>query len=355
VDTPAVTAPPTTDRETGLELTVAGGLLLAAVLFELLFHRAGWVLGLYSNPGTAGTWPVEALAAGGRLAVHLVAVLGLALLLPVLARSVFDHAFGPWVARALLAGLATGGLVVCAVSVLLALPAALVLGGYVFATGAAVVALLLAAAGPLDGGRRRIALGLSLVVLLPAAELAARATGLSVPGAESAAFLRWSYLLAEVLIVVIPIFAFFALHLGRLRELVRRPPLAALGAALAALATALAIVARTGDPGHLSVVSNRILGITIALPARPVLAVYLASLFFGALLVGIAVLPRAGRWPAAPTRRIGLGLALLLTSGLQPSSPYLFSTMLLGALLVARGLYQESAGGGRGAARAPDA
>jgi len=240
----------------------------------------------------------------------------------------------------LLSGLATGGLVVSSVSVFLALPAALVLGGYVFATGGAVVALLMAAAGPLDGGRRRIAIGLSLVVLLPAVELTARATGLHDSSGSGAAAMRWSYLLAEVLIVAVPIFAFFTLNLGRLRELARRPHWPALGAAVAALTVALAVVFRVGDPGHLSVVANRILGITIALPARPVLAIYLTSLFLGALLVGVAVLPRGGRWPRPATRRTGLGLALLLIAGLQPSSPYLASTMLLGALLVAHGLFE---------------
>jgi hypothetical protein len=327
-------------RENTLELTVAGGVLLAAALSELLFHRVGWVLGLYSSLGADDPLPLAALAAVGRLAVNLVAVLALAISLPVLARITFDHCFGPWPARVLLAGLATGGLVVSSVSIFLALPAALVLGGYVFAAGGAVVALLVAAAGSLDGGRRRIALGLALVVLLPAVELTARATGLHDSGGKGAAALRWSYLLAEVLIVAVPIFAFFTLNLGRLRQLARHPPWPALGAALVALAVALAAVVRIGDPGHLSVVANRILGITIALPARPVLAIYLTSLFLGALLVGVAVLPRGRRWPEPATRRTGLGLALMLIAGLQPSSPYLFSSMLLGALLVGHGLIE---------------
>ncbi len=104
---------------------------------------------------------------------------------------------------------------------------------------------------------------------------------------------------------------------------------------------ALFVIFHAGDPGYLSVVSNRILGITIALPSRPVLAIYLAALFFGTLTVGVAILPRGGAWPEPATRRTGLGLALLLAAGLQPSAPYLFSTMLLGALLVACGLSGE--------------
>jgi hypothetical protein len=348
-------------REHALELSAAGGLLLAAALFELLFHRVGWVLGLYASLGADGPLHLAALAAGGRLAMNLVAVLALAISLPVLARVSFDGGFAPWLARMLLAGLATGALVVSSVSIFLALPAALVLGGYVFAAGGSVVALLMAAAGPLDGGRRRIAIGLALMVLLPAAELTARVLGLNDPGGSAAAAMRWSYLLAEVLIVAVPIFAFFSLNLGHLRELARRPHWPALGAAVAVLTVALAVVVRIGDPGHLSVVANRILGITIALPARPVLAVYLASLFLGALLVGLSVLPRSGRRPAPATRRTGLGLALLLIAGLQPGSPYLFSTMLLGALLVAHGLVEGAEAarprvqeGGRGAGEGRD-
>lgn len=323
-----------------LELTVAGGLLLSAALFELLFHRAGWVLGLYATMGAEGPLALRALAGGGRLAVNLVAVLGLFVCLPVLARMVFDHGFGPWAARVVLAGLATGGMVISLVTVFLYLSPAMVLAGYVFAAAAAALALLIPAFSTADGGRRRIALGLALIIGLPAAELTARATGLTVPGSGGSAILSWSYLLAEVLIVVVPIFAFFSLNLGRLGELVRRPPLPVLGAALAAVALALAVIVRTGDPGYLSIVSNRILGITIAMHAWPALALYLAALFFGVLLVGLSLLPRGGRRPDPTTRRFGLGLALVLIAGLQPSAPYLFISMLLGALLAAHGLFE---------------
>ena len=264
------------------------------------------------------------------------------LTLPALARAVFDPRFGPWPARAAITGLAAGGLVVVSVSVFRALHPALVLGGYAFSVAAGVLTLVLAATRPLDGGRRRILISLALIQLLPAAELVARAFGIDGAQSDLAASFRWAYLLAEVLLVVVPTFAFFTLELGRLRSLLRRPPLLALGFALGALAVGVAVVVRTGDPGVLSIVADRALGITLAWQISGIVVLYLVSLFFGALLVGTLLFPGRSRAASASARRTGIGLVCLLAAGLQPSSPYLYSLSLFGALALATGLVDQA-------------
>jgi hypothetical protein len=328
--------PETEGRNGSLELSPAGWLLVVAVVWELLVHRLASELGLFASVGAEG--PLAWLADSGRLAMNATGIMALVLGSWVLiVRAIYNPRLAalPW--RLALMFATPVYVPVLAVSIVRPLSPWFVLLGYAAATVAAAVLALIGFSRRVDGGRRRIFLALALIVLLPAFSLISRLTGLIAEESDSSVFIRRAYLLAEVLLVVTPIYAFFALWYGRLRAFVRRPHLPALLVAVLSLGGGIAVVLRTG--GYLPVVAARAFGVFVAIPGPPVL--YLLSLFFGSLLVGSCLLP-SRRWPPQPSqRRAGMGLLLILACGLQPTHPYQIAATLAGFALAVSGLLGE--------------
>jgi hypothetical protein len=323
-----------------IELTVAGWFLIVAALWEIVFNRLAAALGLYANVGAEGLrgW----LADSGRLAMNSVGIMALLLLCVTLLRLSNNRAFArlPW--RVVLMLSSPAYLPVIFVSIFRPVMPFLILLGYLVAALSAFLIAVLIAVKPVGWSRRRIFLALGLVQLLPAFELVTRFTALVDPAGSVGVLPRRAYLIAEVLIAVLPTYAFFALGFGRLRAFARRPHVLALIGALLVLAAGIAAVVHTGARDYLSLTSYRTLGITIAIPGLFGLVVYLTGLFFGALLVGSLVLP-SRRWPpTVASRRVGLGLGCIWIAGLQPTHPYQFAVMLLGFVFLARGFFDPA-------------
>jgi len=211
-----------------------------------------------------------------------------------------------------------------------------VFGGYLAAVLSALLVAVLAAVRDVGWAGRRVVIALGITQLLPALELTARLAEWFDPVGSLGVLPPRLYLYGEVLMVVTPIFCFFAFNHGRLRALLRRPHLPALTLALAAVGVGIATTVHTGGGEFLSLVAFRTLGITISAMGGAVL--YLISLFFGTALIGTLILSTRA-WPTSERgERIGFGLAFVWLTGLQPTNPYQFALMLLGFVMLARGM-----------------
>jgi len=321
-----------------IELTSAGWFLLAAAVWELLWNRLAPALGLFAGLGAEG--PLAWLADSGQLAMNSVGIMSMVLLCATLPRLANNRAFArlPW--RVVLMLTSPLYLPVIFVSIFRSVSQGLILLGYLAAALAAFLIAVLCAVRPIGSSRRRIFLALGLIQLLPAIEIATRYTGIIDPADSLGVVTRRAYLFAEVLLAVLPIFSFFALGFGRLREFARRPHLLALIAAAVALGIGVWAAVHTGARDYLSLSAYRALGVTIAIPGTAGLAVYLTGLFFGTLLTGSLILP-SRRWPPnTASRRVGLGLVCVWISGIQPIHPYQFALTILGFVLLARGFFE---------------
>jgi len=320
-----------------LDLTAAGWFLIAAALWELLWNRLASALGLYAGLGTEG--PLTWLADSGQLAMNSVGIMSMVLLCAALPRLANNPAFArlPW--RVVLMLTSPLYLPVIFVSIFRPVSQGLILLGYLAAALSAFLIAVLAAVRRIGSSRRRVFLALALIEILPAIEIATRYTGLVDPAESLGVVARRAYLFAEVLMAVLPVFAFFALGFGRLRAFARQPHLLALIAALLALGVGIWAAVHTGARDYLSLSAYRTLGITIAIPGTAGVAIYLVGLFFGTLLAGALILP-SRRWPPTPaSRRVGTGLLSIWIAGLQPIHPYQFALMVIGFVYLARGLF----------------
>jgi len=334
-----------------IEISSAGWFLVLAVCWDLVFNRIAPSLGLYRTAGAEGAlgW----LAGSGLFAMNSVGAMALALLCATLPRLANDRGYAPLGWRIFLMLSSPVYLPVICVAVFRTVDPWLVLAGYLAAVLTAAVMASIAACKPVGGGSRRILVALALIQVLPAFELTVRVFSLFAPEDTLGVVPRRAYLLAEVLFVATPVFAFFALWVGRLGRFVRRPHLPALIAAILATGIGAAVAVLAGNATLVSLVAFRSLGITVSIPGGP--APYLVALFFGSLLVGSLALP-SRRWPPdAVSRRIGMGLAFVWSAGLQPTHPYLIALMLLGFALVSWGIVESARPRGRpseGSARA---
>jgi hypothetical protein len=208
----------------------------------------------------------------------------------------------------------------------------LVLVGYLISTCSALFLAILVALNKLDGGRRRIILALAFIQIIAAFEL--------VSSAYLGSYAHKAYMMAEALFLVTPVFAFFVYFKGRVVAFVKRPHLFALVFASAAtgFATYVTVLASSKTPVMLILVAFRALGVTMNVPGGAI--VYLFVLFVGAVLIGALILP-SKRWPPSPTsRKMGIGLACIWVSGIQPTHPYQFILVLLGFLYLARSMIE---------------
>lgn len=325
-----------------MELTVAGWFLLVAAAWELLFNRLAHFLGVYSGVGTRGLlgW----LATSGNFAMVATGVMSIAMYWLTFARLINSRRFaGVWWRALLILISPVYQLVIMWSVVEPRIYPWLLFIAYMGVVATSVFVSILAASRRIAPGRRRTVLALGIMIAMQAFGWTAL-DFLEVDrfGDIGAVAIR-AFLFAETLMVVLPILAFFTFFADSPRKLgafLRRPHLPALGMALAVTSVGIAVVARTGgDASFISQVAYLVLGVTVSVPGGPV--VYLISLFFGSLLVGCLLLP-SGRWrPSDDSRRIGLGLAFIWMAGLQPYRVYQFALMLVGFLLLARGMSGE--------------
>jgi hypothetical protein len=327
--------PPTSARRSPLDLSFAGWFLLFAGTWELLFNRLASSIGLYAGVGAVGSW-LSWLADSGRLAMNVVGILALVLLCVGLPRLANTQRFAPLPWRVLLMLSSPLYLPVICVAVFRPVSPWLVLAGYLATVISALLVAVLAAARDVGWAGRRVVVALALVQLLPALELTARVAEWFEPGGSLEILPPRFYLYGEVLMVITPVFCFFAFNHGRLRQLLRRPHLPALLLALATVGVGLATALYTGGGDFLSLVAFRTLGITVSVKGGAVL--YLISLFLGTLLIGTLILPTR-RYPTdVRSKRVGLGLAFVWLTGIQPTNPYQFALMLFGFVMLARGM-----------------
>jgi len=337
--------PGTADRASPrrtVELGVAGSFLLLTALWELVFNRLASYLGVYSGVGTRG--PLAWLATSGHVAMVATGLMSIFLYWSTFARLINSRRFpGVWW-RALLILISPVYQLVIMWSVFEQnIYPWLLLFSYVGAIATAVFVSVLAATRRISPGRRRTVLALGFMIALQAfAWVTLDFLEVDRFGDLGAVAIR-AYLFSEVLMVTLPVIGFFTFFADSARKLgafVRRPHFMALIGAHAATALAAAVVVRIGGDGsYLSQVAYLVVGVTVSIPGGP--AVYLVALFFGALLVGCLMLP-SRRWtPDEHTRRTGLGLGFIWIAGLQPYRVYQLALMLLGFLLLARGLSGE--------------
>ncbi len=320
-----------------IDLSSAGWFLLIVGIWELLFNRMAAALGWYNTLGTEGF--LVGLASSGRLAMNATGIMALCLTCVILPRLAANARFSSLFFRIVLMLTSPLYLPLICVAVFRPVDPWLVFVGYLITTGVAVMLTVLTAVHRIDSSHRRMIIVLGIIQLLAATELVCRFVLSLHPFGILEVLPKKAYLVAEVLYVVLPIFAFFAIRPGRLVEFIKRPHLPALIIALGAAAVAAAAAAQTKNTSVLSLVTYRSLGITLSIPGQ--VSAYIVSFFFGTLLIGTLILP-SKRWsPTTRSRRVGIGLGCIWMAGIQPTHPYQFILMLAGFLYLSRGLLDE--------------
>jgi hypothetical protein len=324
-------------HRSSIDLSAAGWFLLAVGVWEILFNRLASAVGLYRNVGAMGflSW----LANSGRFSMNAVGIMALVLMCASLPRLAANPRFAPLSARVILMLASPFYLPVVCVAIFRPVSAELVLVGYLVAAGSAVFLSLLVAVKKIDPGPRRIVLALGIVQALGAFELMGRFAALFNPSGVFASLTHRSYLLAEVLFAVTPVFAFIVIRPGRLWDFIKRPHVPGLVFACAAAATTAYTMISASDVNFLKLIAFRTVGITVAIPGGAI--VYAVSLFFGAFLAGSLILPSKKWPPSAASRRTGFGLLCVWIAGIQPTHPYQFALMILGFVYLAGGMLHD--------------
>lgn len=311
-----------------VDLSVASWFLFASVLWELLFNRLAWSVRLYAGVGAEG--PLSLLAMSGRFAMASSGIMAMVLICAGLPRIAGDPRFGPLPLRVILTLASPFYLPVICVSIFRPVSTELVMYAYISIVGSAAFLCAMIASRNLDSTKKRLVIALGAVQIMAAAERMFAYAG------ASEEVLRNSYLFSEVLLLVTPIFGFFILKPGGLLEFVKRPHTLGLffACTCACIATLISVI--MPSKGLLQTIAYRTLGMTMPLPwSTPF---YIISLFLGTLIVGTLMLP-SRRWPPTDhSRRMGLGLLAIWTTGIQPDKPYQFALAFLGFIYLGRGL-----------------
>jgi len=317
-----------------IDVSLAGWLLFIACLWEILFNRLASALGVYSNVGATGFrfWVAES----GRFAMNFVGIMALVLACAGLPRLAANHRFAPLSIRVVLMLASPFYLPVICVAVFRPVLPQLIFVGYIVSVASAVVISIIVASKNISSSYKRIVLGMGIIQILGAFQLFTRFAALFHSTEILTTLPHKSYLLGEVLFVSTAVFAFFVFRQGSLVEFIKRPHI--LGLTFACIATSIAvyIVVALSDDGFLRLVIYRTTGVTVAIPGG--IPIYIVAFFMGMLLIGSLVLP-SRRWPPTiQSKRIGFGLMFFWNAGVQPTHPYQFALMLLGFVLMARGL-----------------
>jgi hypothetical protein len=317
------------------DLRFAGWFVVIAGTWELLFNRLASTLGIYSDVGALGL--LSLLASSGRLAMNAIGIMALILSSIFLVHITSIRKFAPLTSRVILILSSPLYLPIICVAVFRPIWDWLILIGYLAASGSAVLLAGIILMKKVNHLVKILLLLLGLTQALSAFDLVSRA--LILFDSNSSAFLgalpRKMYVLSEVLLLITPCIAFFALSPGRAKSFIKRPHLLGLTYALLATGTATAIALHSSNPEFVRLIAFRTLGITLMVEGHPV--IYLASLFSGAFVIGTMILP-SKRWPPSQrSRQIGFGLTCIFLVGLQPTHPYQFALMILGFLYLALG------------------
>lgn len=321
---------------TPIDLSFAGWFLIAASVWELLFNRAAAALGIYRDVGASGflAW----FADSGRLAMNAVGTMALILAcvsLPVLAN---NRRFASLTPRVVFMLASPFYLPIICVAIFRVVSPELILIGYLIAAASAMFLSVVISAKQIDKHFKRVILGLGLIELLGAFELTARFVSLFHEASTLEAIPRKAYLLAEILFVVTPLFALFAMSPGKKSDFFKKPHLGAIIIAALAASIALGAFYSSPDTAFFKLVAFRTLGVTLSIPGG--IALYVVALFAGTWLIGALILPSRRQPPTQHTRRLGFGLACVWLAGIQPTHPYQFALMVVGFLYLARGVVE---------------
>ncbi len=305
-----------------IEVSAAGWFFIASAAWELVFNRLFTAMGVYAHAGASG--PLAALAQSGQFAVNAVGIMGLLLTCILLPRLAADSRLAPLPARLFLMLTSPLFLPVTCVAIFRSVSIQLILVSYLITVSVVLFLSILTALNRFDGGLRRNLLSKAAKEVLAAAELL-------VSGFFESLSQRL-HLAAEAMFLAVPVFAFLFFIQGRLRAVLRRPPILPLAFAVTVtlFAWALSHIAAGKTMLTLILLSFKSLGITLVLPGGTVF--YLIALFFGAFLVGCLVLPSKAVPPTKNSRKRGFGLTCILMAGLQPTHPYLSILVLVGFL-----------------------
>ena len=319
--------------EPPVDVSIAGWFLIGAGIWELLFNRVAFAMGFYNGVG------MSFAATSGHLAMNFVGIMALVLACISVPRIVGNPRIGSVSLRVVLVLATPLYLPLICVAIFKPVSELLILIGYMAAAGSAAFIGILLAFGRIAPAYRRIILALGLIQLFGAFELLTRVAALFHTASVLEALPGRAYLLAEVLFVVTPIYAFLSLRPGTLISFMRRPHLLGLGAACIATGVAVYIMTLAADDAFIRLVAYRALGITVAIPGGP--ALYLVSLFAGTWLVFSLILP-SRRWPpTVESRRVGIGMCCTFIAGIQPTHPYQFVLLTVGFFYLLRGVAGE--------------
>jgi hypothetical protein len=318
----------------GIEVSIAGWFLIAATLWELVFNRLFSALGIYSVAGADSR--IAGLAESGLFAVNAVGIMGILLACILLPRLAADTRLAPLPARILLLLTSPLFLPIACVAVFRPVSIHLVLVSYLVTVSTVLYLCVLVAVHRCDGRSRRILLTLAFIQVITAFDL--------VVSGMFELVSQTTHLAAEVLFVLVPVFAFLFFIQGRLTRLLKQPPIAALAFALLITASAYAFAMLASDKTQLTLIllAFRSLGLTMSIPGGA--ALYLVALFFGSFLVGCLIFPSKAVPPTANSRKRGFGLALIFMAGIQPTHPYLSILMLVGFLYLSQHMIENLSG-----------
>ncbi len=324
--------------EWGIDVSTAGWFLVIATAWELVFNRLGFSVGWYRSVGVEGGlgW----LVATALLSVNAVGIMALILAGAGILAVFPDRRYGPRFMRVGLMLLSPGTLPVIGVAIFLPLSVVAVRIGYLIAVGLCVLIVSMVSIQPIFRRHRRLLVVFGLTEGLAALQFLSIGAGLEATGWPEG-LASQSFLFSEALFVLSPLLAVvFAVPRENLSEVLKRPHMLALAAALGVTAGAVAIAAWLDNPVYFAIVSNRLMGVHLTLPGGS--ALYLAALFLGTYAVGALILPSWRRPTDYRRRRMGIGLLCIWAAGLAPTKPYLFALMLVGFLELARGVAELS-------------
>lgn len=324
--------------EWSLDVSTAGWFLVIATAWELVFNRLGFSVGWYRAVGVEG-------AMGWLVATALLSVNAVGLMALVLAGSglltVFpDRRYGPRIMRVGLMLLSPGTLPVIGVAIFLPLSVVAVRIGYIIAVVLCLLVVFMVSLRPVLRRHRRLLAVFGLTAALAAVQLVSIGAGIQADG-WSGRFVSQSFAFSEALFVVSPLLAvLFAVPRRDMMELIKKPHVLGLCAALSVTGGAVAVALWLDNAVYFAIVANRLMGVHLTLPGGAV--IYLMALFLGVYAVGALILPSRREPTDYRRRRLGFGLFFIWAAGLAPTKPYLFALMLVGFLELARGVAELS-------------
>jgi len=299
----------TIDVEEGLDLPIVLPLIVLLASWELLLLRA-----LQISPtrgiNSAASASLRIFESIGFFAQNLTALLAIFACGSLLIALLRNLNIGPIVHRLTIGGFGVIVLAVCTASTFFAVGPQTTL----MAHAASVLMSILLVVGLFWARRNMSLLVGALLVLLPTVLRFYASCAISFSALRTESSLPLSaFHAAEVVAVVAALSAPFLFAGIRLRSLIERPPVLAIGVAvLPAMTLAAAMI---GNEEQVQTMTRSAVGIYLSVPLASV--VYPLALFFYVFAIATLILPSPSGTETRRARRIGYGLALLFLAGLD--------------------------------------